>query len=393
MRIVLVKKQNFQDFSPFREAARRYTHFVVAYSGGKDSTATAIYLYHWLKEDQPNIEVSLLYNDTLSEVNPLESWVRSFMSQFREKASKYVEVKTRIARPEALKTFFWRVYVRGYPAPTFVFRWCVDHLKLEPLLKEVKNLKGAVVVTGQRDEESGARAASMKKMYGSCLPGSCAGAFFAIDGEVPKLAPIRFWTTRDVWHFLLYEQSYFDIEPLVSLYMLDRNTLTSAGGRFGCWHCTLVKTHSALFFGGKSYGYVEALRLIYKAVSDIKDLRVPKTGGYSKLGPLTPLARSIVYNLVPIVEEKSGHRFYGLDETYIGGATLREIFYIMPEEKADRVVRSVDDTNRWIGMRHLRNIEKILYQQVEDKIIEKIKEYDHLNTVTRFAEELLNQLR
>jgi DNA sulfur modification protein DndC len=141
------------------------------------------------------------------------------------------------------------------------------------------------------------------------------------------------------------------------------------------------------------YGYVEALRLIYKAVSDIKDLRVPKTGGYSKLGPLTPLARSIVYNLVPIVEEKSGHRFYGLDETYIGDATLREIFYIMPEEKADRVVRSVDDTNRWIGMRHLRNIEKILYQQVEDKIIEKIKEYDHLGVVTRFAEELLNQLR
>jgi Mor family transcriptional regulator len=44
-------------------------------------------------------------------------------------------------------------------------------------------------------------------------------------------------------------------------------------------------------------------------------------------------------------------------------------------------------------MRHLRNIEKILYQQVEDKIIEKIKEYDHLSIVTRFAEELLNQLR
>lgn len=390
MRIFLVKKQN--DFSPFREAAKRYNHFIIAYSGGKDSTAVAIYLYQWLREDKPNVKVSLLYNDTLSEVNLLESWVRNFMTQFREKAGRYVEVETRIAKPDIVKTFFWRVYVRGYPAPTFVFRWCVDNLKLEPMLKEMKNLNGAIIVTGQRDEESGARATSMKKMYGSCMPGSCLGAFFTVNNEVPKLAPIRFWTTQDVWRFLLHKQKDFDIEPLVKLYGLDKDMLVSAVRRFGCWHCTLVKLHSALF-SDKQYVYVEALRLVYKAVSDTKELRIPKQGGYSRLGPLTPLGRAIIYNLVPIVEEKSGHRFYGLDEVHIDNTTLREIFYMLPEEVADRIIKSVDSTDRWIGIRRLRKIDRTIYIQVEDEIIKKIKERDYLGIITDAAAQLLRELR
>lgn len=387
MRISLVNKL---DFSHFREVAKKYSHFVVAYSGGKDSTATAIYVYKWLKEDKPNVKVTLFYNDTLSEVVPLESWVRYFMNQFLEKASKYTETEIRVAKPDITKTFFWRVYVRGYPAPTFVFRWCVDHLKLDPMLREIKQLNNAIIITGQRDEESGARAASMRKMYGSCMrTASCLGVFLATNGEIPKLAPIRFWTTRDVWNFLL-EQRDFDIDPLLNLYGLDKVTLTAAGGRFGCWHCTLVKIHSAVFLD-KHYMYLEALRLIYKAISDVKELRVPKRGGYSTLGPLTPLGRAVIYNLVPIVEEKSKHKFYALDEA-VGGATLREIFYILPEDEADRVIGQIDNTDRWVGMKRLRKIEKHLYAQVESKIIKRIEELDYVGIAT-VATQLLNELR
>ncbi|MGC9052127.1 phosphoadenosine phosphosulfate reductase family protein, partial [Pyrobaculum sp.] len=391
MKIALLR--NFKNYKVFEEAAKKYRHFVVAYSGGKDSTAVAILLYQWVEQAKPSIKVTLLYNDTLSEVNALEAWVRYFTQAYTEKIRRHVDISVRFVTPEITKTFFWRVFVRGYPAPTFRFRWCVDHLKLEPMTNEVKKLENAIIVTGQRDEESGARAASMKKSFGSCAPGTCLGAYFSLNGEVPKIAPIRFWTTQDVWRFLLHQKE-FDITPLIRLYGLDTKTLIAPGGRFGCWHCTLVKIHSGLFFGDKNYAYVEALRLIYKAVSDLKEMRVPKTtsGGYSKLGPLTPLARSIIYHLAPIVEEKSGHRFYALDEVKLGEKSMREIFYEVDAESADVVIRQYDRTDRWIGMRRLRKIESELLRQYIDKILERVRALDYTTLATRSAEEMLQQL-
>ncbi|MEM4438736.1 MAG: phosphoadenosine phosphosulfate reductase family protein [Pyrobaculum sp.] len=390
MRIPLIKPK-YDDYRVFTEAVKKFKNFVVAYSGGKDSTAVAIFLYQWVAREKPNISVTLLYNDTLSEVNSLESWVRQFMNDYIKKARQHVEASYKIVTPEPVKTFFWRVFVRGYPAPTFVFRWCVDHLKLEPMIKEMRNLKDAILVTGQRDEESGARAASMKKSFGVCQPTSCLGAYFSQNGDVPKLAPIRFWTTADVWEFLLKQQD-FDISPLEKLYGVDRKTFTSPGGRFGCWHCTLVKIHSAMFFEDKRYVYVEALRLIYKAISNIREMRIPKARGYSKLGPLTPLARSIIYHLVPIVEEKSGHYFYGLDEVTVDGKTLREIFYEMREEDADALILRIDKTERWIGMKRLREINKQILLQFLDKIVEEITTLDYTILVTSRAKELLTEL-
>lgn len=380
------------DYSVFNEAAKRYRNFVVAYSGGKDSTATAIYLYRWVASEKPKITVTLLYNDTLSEVSALERWVNYFMSEYIRKAREHVDISQKIVTPEPVKTFYWRVFVRGYPAPTFVFRWCVDHLKLDPMVKEMKGLKDAVLVTGQRDEESGARAASMKRSFGVCQPGSCLGAFFSQDGEVPKIAPIRFWTTREVWEFLL-RQREFDVEPLVRLYGLDKNTLTAPGGRFGCWHCTLVKVHSAVFFEDKSYAYIEALRLIYKAISDIKEFRTPKFKGYSSLGPLTPLARAIIYHLIPIVEEKSKHRFYGLDTAVVGGKTLREIFYEMREEEADALILKHDSTERWVGIKRLKEINRQALLQYVDRILERVAALDYTTLATNRARELLAELK
>ncbi len=101
---------------------------------------------------------------------------------------------------------------------------------------------------------------------------------------------------------------------------------------------------------------MEAFRLIYRAVSDIPELRTPKNYGYSKLGPLNAIGRSIIYNTIPIVEGLIGEKFfYGLDEVKINGITLRRLFYELSDEYADKVIEEYDNSDRRIPIRILRD--------------------------------------
>lgn len=343
-------------FKAFDEAFLKYKTFILAFSGGKDSTTVAILLYKWAKEVRPKgLKVVVLHNDTLSEIPEMEEWVDYFLRQYKEKMSEIgVKVKVIYAMPRATETWYWRVFVRGYPAPTFNFRWCVDLLKIEPTLAELKNREGIVIV-GARDDESGARAKSMKTRFGSCSGGgSCLGAYFTNHNDIPKLAPIRFWSYDDVWLYLKTQRD-FDVSRLVELYRgLARGG--SLGGRYGCWHCTLVKVQAANYYR-EEYLYAEAVRIIYRAVSDKPEFRTPKSTGYSKLGPLNALGRSIVLNAIRAAEELAGRRiFYGLDKARVYGYTLREIFYEIDPEEADRIIARADATDRRIPVSQLRNV-------------------------------------
>jgi DNA sulfur modification protein DndC len=342
----------FESFEALDEAYRQSRRFILAYSGGKDSTATAILLYKWVLERRPrDLEVVVLHNDTLSEVPTMEHWARRFMGEYVEKMMKLsVRVVTEVATPEPTDTFYWRVFVRGYPAPTFSFRWCVELLKISPTKRALGRYRDYILIVGSRDEESTARSRSMRARFGSCMAqGSCIGAYFATDNDIPKVAPIRFWSTEDVWAFLK-TQRYFDVKPLFGLYLLNGNLNT----RYGCWHCTLARIQQGLYVSDE-YLHAEALRFIYRAVSDTPSLRVRKESGYSRLGPLNAVGRSIIYRAIPIIEERIGEKFfYGLDETRVENHTLRELFYEMPEDKADATIRRVDSTNRPVPMSALR---------------------------------------
>ncbi|WP_054856873.1 phosphoadenosine phosphosulfate reductase family protein [Vulcanisaeta sp. JCM 16159] len=151
-------------FKVFDEAYTRSRRFILAYSGGKDSTATAILLYKWVLERRPrDLEVVILHNDTMSEILPMEAWARKFMSEFTARMEGLgIEVVREVATPEPTDTFYWRVFVRGYPAPTFNFRWCVDLLKLNPTRRVLARYRDYILIVGSRDEESAARVKSMR---------------------------------------------------------------------------------------------------------------------------------------------------------------------------------------------------------------------------------------
>jgi DNA sulfur modification protein DndC len=245
------------------------------------------------------------------------------------------------------------VFVRGYPAPTFNFRWCVELLKIAPTLRALGGIRDYVLVVGSRDEESAARAGSMAKRFGACTGGgSCLGAYFAANNDIPKIAPIRFWSYEEVWAFLRAQKD-FDVSKLFELY----RGLAAAGilgGRYGCWHCTLVKRQAANWLR-EEYLYAEAVRLIYRAASDTPELREKKAGGYSRLGPLNAAGRAIVFKAIQAAEELAGKRiFYGLDKAVVDGHSLREVFYRMEPEEADALIARADPTDRRVPVKALR---------------------------------------
>ncbi len=155
----------------------------------------------------------------------------------------------------------------------------MDLLKINPTRKVLAKYRDYILIVGSRDEESAARAKSMRARFGACMStGSCIGAYFTMNNDIPKAAPIRFWSTEEVWAFLKAQRD-FDVTELISLYLFNGNMDT----RYGCWHCTLARVQQGLYLRPE-YLYIEALRMIYRAVSDMPEFRTPKSTGYSKLG-------------------------------------------------------------------------------------------------------------
>jgi len=331
---------------------------VIAYSGGKDSTALALLVLDWIVSKRRSLDVTLLHGDTLSEIFEMEHWAREFARTYIEMLLEHdSRGEIIVARPEPWESFYWRVFVRGYPASTFSWRWCVDLLKRKPsdrILREIG--KDTIMLLGHRDSESSARARALNSRTGSCnlSPGSCYSYYLSLDGDIEKIYPIRSWSDEDVWSYLRTWRNRFGI--LEQLFRLYGYGLVKA--RYGCWHCTLVKIQLGHEVLGGGYMYFEAVRKIYRAVSDIPELRATKDKGYSKHSFLLASARSLILNSMLVAEKLSGIRLYGLDESRIDGHSLREIFVEMPSQEASKLVEKVEKENKG-DLRRVMSIEEL----------------------------------
>jgi DNA sulfur modification protein DndC len=160
--------------------------------------------------------------------------------------------------------------------------------------------------------------------------------------------------------------------------------------RYGCWHCTLVKVQLGHVALGEKYVYFEAVRKLYRAVSDIPELRVVKSSGYSRLGFLKAPARALLLNSMLLAEELSGIRLYGLDEAKVKGFSLREVFWEMPEREADRVIEDIErsrggNLQRVVSVQDLRNVRKYHEDVMKLRKHPLVKNDEH-------AEEILDRL-
>ncbi|MBZ9753607.1 hypothetical protein K7W42_22550, partial [Deinococcus sp. HMF7604] len=112
------------------EYGRTHRHWVVAYSGGKDSTAT-VTVIDWLIAQgrvQAPESLTVLYVDTRMELPPLQASAAQVLARLQ---SRGAQVQTIV--PALDKRLLVYILGRGVPPPKNTFRWCTRQLKLDPM--------------------------------------------------------------------------------------------------------------------------------------------------------------------------------------------------------------------------------------------------------------------
>ena len=107
--------------------------WIVAYSGGKDSTLLLQLVFEAVQAVAPKQrrrQVHIVANDTQVESPLVADHLTQSIAQIREFiGAKELPMTTKITKPYTDQTFWVNVIGRGYIPPTRNFRWCTDRLK------------------------------------------------------------------------------------------------------------------------------------------------------------------------------------------------------------------------------------------------------------------------
>ena len=152
--------------------------WLVAYSGGKDSTLLLQLVWEVITDLPPAARrrrIVVVGNDTLVESPLVIEHLRDSLKEIRWAAEEQgLPIETKITVPCIDQTFWVSVIGRGYIPPTRNFRWCTDRMKILPttrLLKRMtRNAKGTVLLIGTRRAESQNRRRAMSKRKVSASP-------------------------------------------------------------------------------------------------------------------------------------------------------------------------------------------------------------------------------
>ncbi len=257
------------------------THWVVTYSGGKDSTLLTVLACEIIRRNLPwkPKSIDIVYSDTLQEIPAMHNTALNFLSYIdlisREQG---LPIHTHITHPEWHQTFWFLILGKGYPVPHRRFWWCTERLKINPVKKILKSLTeqdNTAVLTGVRFGESDRRDGKMKKAASCVGEGEC-GQVLEYQGA---FAPIAHWKTCHVWDFLALCAPVWGwpTDDVVNLY-------GDAPVRFGCWTCTLVEKDRALetVIMKKGNGYLQGLARFRQRLLDVsadRSMRVIRPNG------------------------------------------------------------------------------------------------------------------
>lgn len=229
-----------------------YDHWAIAFSGGKDSSATVaavVYLVDQGKVKRPK-SLTVLMSDTRMELPPLFSTAMQILSELKARG-----VETKVVHPAMDDRFFVYMFGRGVPPPSNKFRWCTPQLKIDPMVAALKSLRDQygqkfLMLTGVRIGESAARDARIAVACGKNNT-ECGQGWFqesTPESVADTLAPLLHWRLCHVWDWLT---GMHDLPPhgfstglIASVYGQDENLETHA--RTGCVGCNLASRDMAL---------------------------------------------------------------------------------------------------------------------------------------------------
>jgi len=311
--------------------------WVVAYSGGKDSTLLLQLVYELLIELQQEGKtlkpVHVMSSDTLVEAPNVEEYLAKTLRILAQHAqNSALPLHVHQVNPEISQSFWSLLIGRGYPSPTRFFRWCTQRMKIDPskaCIEAITAQAGSVILLlGTRYDESSARKQSMQSNINNSQ-----GLHPHKDiANTLIFSPIAEWTTDDVWEYLftnnpppwggnhdfmlnLYKQANGGECPLV----LDLNTPSCGGSRFGCWTCTVVnKDKSMQGFIETGDEWMRPLNEFRNWLQDLRDrpgARLPyRRNKQPGKGAFAPEVRKEILTRLLEVEKKVGKRLISDEE-------------------------------------------------------------------------------
>jgi len=236
--------------------------WILGFSGGKDSTCMVQLVWKALSslpKEKLEKKIYVVSSDTLVESPQIVERITTSLGKMEEAARKsHMPISTNLLRPPITDTFWVRILGLGYPAPTSMFRWCTDMLKIanaDRFIKERVSEYGEVIVLlGTRKSESSTRQQSMNllEIENSVL------SHHKKFAQTYVYTPLVDFETEDVWNYLLQNKNPWDDNnrDLLSLYqdanasecplVVDTSTPSCGSGRFGCWTCTVVDKQKSL---------------------------------------------------------------------------------------------------------------------------------------------------
>jgi DNA sulfur modification protein DndC len=306
-----------QSAENLRHYGQFYKHWAIAFSGGKDSTATATLVLRLIKTEQiPRPEsLTVLYADTRQELPPLHFSALRVLDFVRE-----LGFDARVVLPEIDKRFWVYILGRGVPPPNNgTLRWCTRQIKVDPMTQALADVRSQLgegdrllMLTGVRFGESAARdqriAVSCTKDGGECGQ----GWFQSMTADrTDTLAPILHWRVCHVWDWLNFDAPFegYPTEMVAEAYgMAESDGEEALAMRTGCVGCPLVSGNEddalARLIKNPNWAYLAPLqrvRLLHRQMRDFRN-RLRKDGNERKadgnlvknpgrVGPLTLEAR------------------------------------------------------------------------------------------------------
>lgn len=284
--------------------AYQHDHWVIAWSGGKDSTATMtliIYLILSGQIPQPK-SLTVMYADTRMELTPLAISAQNMLNYIESLNLPWL--KTQVVMADIDHRFFVYMLGRGVPPPNnMTLRWCTQQIKVTPMQKAIEaefDTKGEKVltITGVRMGESAIRDGRLS-MACTKNGAECGQGWYmnTLDNKITAtIAPIIHWRVCNVWDWLQVfapQKKYggWDTSMLIQAYGGEK--VKEVNARTGCNGCPLVDEDTALDAimdkFPADWGYLEPmkeLRPIYREMRKFKH-RLRKHGETNKNGELS----------------------------------------------------------------------------------------------------------
>lgn len=239
-----------------------YEHVALAWSGGKDSSATLTFVVWAIltgKVPAPK-KLSIRYADTRLELLPLSVAAQAIRSELEDKTDDLARLGTTLDFATVMapmdKRFMVYLLGRGVPAPNnSTLRWCTRQIKIDPMKESVAAMatpgQKILMLTGVRLGESAIRDSRIAL---SCSGNNaeCGQGWYqqSLPSDVcDTLSPLLHWRVCHVWEWLRTwaprpEFGDWSTEIIADAYGGDEAVENEA--RTGCVGCPLAQKDTAL---------------------------------------------------------------------------------------------------------------------------------------------------